>query len=59
MGSLDEVDVVQRVAEEFTEGSAVFGADLAGDCSRASNATERAKCEHFLQVREMGEGVRK
>ena len=51
MGSLDEVDVVPLVAEQFTEGSAVFGADLAGGCGRASDATERTKCENFLQVR--------
>lgn len=48
--------MVQLVGKEFTEGREVFGSDLAGDCSSVSNATQRARCERFLQVRRDGEG---
>ena len=56
MDSLYEVDVVELLRGEFTRGSLVFGSALSGDCESGSNATERAGCEHFLQVRivEMG-----
>ena len=56
MGSLDEVDVVELLRGEFTRGSLVYGSALSGDCDSGSNATERAGCEHFLQVRTVGVG---
>jgi len=56
VGSLDEVDVVELLRGEFTRGSLVYGSALSGDCDSGSNATERAGCEHFLQVRTVGVG---
>ena len=56
MGSLDEVDVVELLRGEFTRGSLVYGSALSGDCESGNNATERAGCEHFLQVRIVGVG---
>ena len=50
------MDVVQVVGREFTAGKEVFGSKLTGDCNSVSNAAQKQMCEHFLQVREEGEG---